>query len=65
MKGEKTMKKNETLFYIAVGGLLISAIIFLIISIFSEKDNNLYLYISLGCTLLANIFNLVKSQLRK
>lgn len=58
-------RKNETLFNIAVGGLLVSAIIFLCISIFGEKDNNLYLSISLGCTLLANIFNIVKSQLKK
>ena len=54
-------KQIEKLLLIASLLLLIAGIVFLCISIFGESENTTPLACALGCILLANLFNVIRS----
>lgn len=45
--------------------LIIVAIVFLVITICTKFENNLYLLLSLACSLIVNILNLIKPSSQK
>lgn len=59
---EKTL---NTLFVIASMGLAVSALIFILISIFSDTQSEWILPAGLFCCALSNLFNLIRSMLSK
>lgn len=58
-------KTINILLIISSMGLLVSGVIFLCLSIFTEPKNNTYLCVALGCIVLSNLFNLIRSQYGK
>lgn len=58
-------KTLNTLFIIASMGLAVSAVIFSLISIFSDTRSEWLLPAGLFCCVLSNLFNLIRSMLSK
>lgn len=58
-------KLIKRLLVIANIGLLIAGAIFLGISIFSETKDTTNLAVALGCIIMANVFNLIKTNIDK
>lgn len=58
-------KTWNTLFIIASMGLAVSALIFILISIFSDTQSAWILPAGLFCCVLSNLFNLIRSMLSK
>ena len=58
------MDKNSINKLLTIGSvcLLLSAVIFICLCIFTDENNNIYSCIALGSLLLSNIFNLIKRQ---
>lgn len=55
-------KLRNKLLIIASGGLMLSAIILILVRIFTEENDNTYLYFALGNIVLANLFNIIRNQ---
>ncbi len=62
---EMDKKKVNTLLFISGVGLIIAGIIFLLIALFDQEKNNWLLASALFCTLLSNLFNIIRVQLNK
>ncbi len=45
--------------------LLVSAMIFICLCIFTDEKNNVYLFISLSSLILSSLFNIIKRQYTK
>lgn len=58
-------KKTNTLLFIACIGLTIAGIIFLLLAMFGEREDNWVLAAALFCILLSNLFNIIHIQLNK
>lgn len=58
-------KVLNTLFIIASLGLIIAGVIFLCISIFDGNESSTPLGIALACTLLSNLFNVLRQMNNK
>lgn len=54
---------TNTLLIIASIGLAVAGIIFLLVAIFDEDKNNWTLFSALGCVILSNLFNIIRTQL--
>lgn len=55
----------NTILIIAGIGLAIAGIIFLLAAIFDDNKNNLMLVLALCCSLLSNLFNILRIQFNK
>lgn len=57
--------KNANILIICKICLIIIAIVFLVITVCTKFENNLYLLLSVACSLIVNILNLIKSTSKK
>jgi len=53
------MKKDKLLFICKIC-LIVLAVVFIVIAICTRLENNLYLLLSLACSLMFNVLNLIK-----
>lgn len=58
-------KLRNKLLKIAIGGLTLSAVLFICLAIFTEENNNAYLWSALGNIVLANLVNIIRNQTTK